>query len=392
MSQLRIAICGSYGTDNKGDEGQLVAIVDALHSLDLPDLALTVLSAAPLRFGGWPDVTYVTQNPLRDPRGYLDALAQSDLYILGGGTLLDDSVLSRATRRRPVERLGERLRAAARVPFWLSPQIAFHLQRKPTVLYAQGVGQLAAAPNRWLVRHTLNRCRVITVRDPLSRERLRAAGVTRPIEVTADCAFSLRPAPRSDAQAILAKEGVASGRPRVGVTLRPWRGFDAWPVLSAFADRCVTEQGVTIVFVPMHSGRDDAVLAQVHAGMRHRDAAVHLRGDYSPGQVKAILGELELVVGMRMHSLIFAAGMEVPMVGLGYMDKVRSFMDIVGLPGDYLALEELDEPRLSAQFRAAWARREQSRSLIAARLVEIQRRERRNLELVHDLIRESRRG
>ena len=65
----------------------------------------------------------------------------------------------------------------------------------------------------------------------------------------------------------------------------------------------------------------------------------------------SIIGNMDLLVGVRLHSLIHAAIMEVPMIGISYDPKVNSFMKSMDLramcsvydfKGEYL-VEEYDK-------------------------------------------------
>lgn len=48
------------------------------------------------------------------------------------------------------------------------------------------------------------------------------------------------------------------------------------------------------------------------------------------GDVLAIIQKAELVVGMRLHTLIYAASCAVAAIGLVYDPKVKGFLDYVG--------------------------------------------------------------
>ena len=66
-----------------------------------------------------------------------------------------------------------------------------------------------------------------------------------------------------------------------------------------------------------------------------------------------MIGNMDLLVGIRLHSLIHAAIMEVPMIGISYDPKVNAFMKSMDLKamcsvydfkGEYL-VEEYDKIR-----------------------------------------------
>jgi polysaccharide pyruvyl transferase WcaK-like protein len=53
----------------------------------------------------------------------------------------------------------------------------------------------------------------------------------------------------------------------------------------------------------------------------------------SPGDLLALAGTMDLVLGVRLHALVFAAAQGTPAVGLAYDSKVSAFMREQGLPG-----------------------------------------------------------
>jgi len=57
-----------------------------------------------------------------------------------------------------------------------------------------------------------------------------------------------------------------------------------------------------------------------------------------------------LVIGMRLHSLIFAAITGTPMIAINYSDKVKNFMSDMGLENYLINPEEIDKlPELTAK-------------------------------------------
>ena len=47
----------------------------------------------------------------------------------------------------------------------------------------------------------------------------------------------------------------------------------------------------------------------------------------------AVLGKMRLVIGLRLHSLIFAARQGVPIVSIDYDPKIRGFMELAEVGG-----------------------------------------------------------
>jgi hypothetical protein len=51
-----------------------------------------------------------------------------------------------------------------------------------------------------------------------------------------------------------------------------------------------------------------------------------------PRVTAAFLGSATLVIGFRLHSLILAASRGTPVVGVGYDEKIRGFLEYAGVP------------------------------------------------------------
>jgi polysaccharide pyruvyl transferase WcaK-like protein len=44
----------------------------------------------------------------------------------------------------------------------------------------------------------------------------------------------------------------------------------------------------------------------------------------------SVIGEADLCIGMRLHSLIYSTITNVPLIGIAYDPKIKSFMDYIG--------------------------------------------------------------
>lgn len=315
----RIALSGYYGCGNTGDEAVLAGIVESFRRRGGDNAAdFTVLSQDPADTERRHGLRAVDRMKLASLRA---ALRESDLLISGGGSLLQDTTSVRSLLYYLwVVRLA--LKCGA-----------------PVMFYAQGLGPLRRPVSRFLTRVVANRVQCITVRDPGSAALLKTIGVCRPpIEVTADPAFALTPAPPEEVEAALRAAGAPTdGRPLVGIALRPWHATGG-PTVADFArmaDRVAEQTGAHPVFLPMQPPGDVALSEQVAAAMS-RPATV-VKGELSPRLALGLVGAMSGVVAMRLHALIFAAVGAVPMAALSYDPKVAQLM--AGLEQSEYALD-----------------------------------------------------
>ena len=122
--------------------------------------------------------------------------------------------------------------------------------------------------------------------------------------------------------------------------------------IAAAAD-WIAESGYDVVYIPMHQapGDDDtAEIAEIR-GMMNEASAVAMYPD-SPEKARRILRRMELVIGLRLHSLILGAAAGVPIVGIDYDPKIRGFMEYAGAE-DYLSGVEDPPEALIRQMEKA---------------------------------------
>lgn len=305
----KIVISGYYGFDNAGDEALLSAITSTLLQLD-PDLKITVLSGNPERTKQLHGVNAISRTNVVQ---ILRALRAADLLISGGGGLLQDTT------------------GPFSVPYYLGVVALAKLVGTPVMFYAHGVGPIKRWTSKVLIRLIANRVELITLRDDQSRAELLRLKVTRPeMYVTADPVLGFLPGKMNwYGRRLLAQFGLEkNSRPVAGIALRDWPGMERLkPAVAGFADDLV-RQGWDIVYIPMHFPEDLKTCLDTMAMMEN--PATVIDRALTTQQALMLMGEFDLVAGMRLHALIFAAVMDVPFIGISYDPKVRQFLQLMG--------------------------------------------------------------
>jgi len=365
---LRIAVSGYYGFNNPGDEAILLALVSTLKTL-APGVEITVFSHRPRETRQTYGVKAVNR---WNPFSVLWAIWRSDLLLSGGGGLLQDVTGVRS------------------IFYYLGIVLLAKILGRPVIYYAQGVGPVRTRIGRWLTRVISNKVELITVRDEASREDFLKMGVTRPpVVVTADPVLALNPSHFSseDGVAILEKlrqecreYGLSSGSENsagenpggntgeneempqgqncrsLGIVIRDWQDYQEFKrVVAAVADRLVDE-GWEIVLVPFHFPLDLQPCREVAAMMRK--PCLLVRSRLSVKELFSLLGKLDLVVGMRLHSLVIASVMRTPCVGISYDPKVESFLELTGQPVAG-TVADLEPEKLYQTIVSTWEKRQE---------------------------------
>jgi polysaccharide pyruvyl transferase CsaB len=355
--ELRIGVLGSYGGLNVGDEAILRCVLGCLRHVR-PHAKVVVFSRNKehtrqhhrevAEVVGWEGLS----------RWELSAaVSRLNLLILGGGGVLYD---------------GEGHRYLALV------QTA-HKTGVPVFAYAVGAGPLNDPEERAVVRSVLAGVRDLTVRDHESKLVLEKAGLDREITVTADPALLLTPLDFTTDMLLL--EGIPAGSRLVGMSVRePGRAaehLDAHgyhELLAEVSDFLVRRLDAHVVFVPME--RDD--IRHSHAVLSHMtcpDRGRILHGLYRPEEILGLMQHLHLVVGMRLHFLIFAATAGVPFLPLPYAGKVFDFAQAAGAPGLRGVAREQVGPLL-AEVDRVWDEHPRQAARVRERMQGLQNRAR----------------
>ena len=306
---MKVLISGYYGFDNAGDDAVLFAIVQTLRET-IPDVDITVLSNQPEKTAVQLQVHAVDR---WGKVAIYKAVKNCDVLISGGGSLLQDVTSKNG------------------ILYYLGIIKLAQLMKKKVMIYAQGIGPVNEPRNRALVAKILNKTHGITVRDLDSRRELIEMGVYREIMVAIDPVLGIHPDSidvSRGLQLLCADgKGYMENKKTVMVAARNWTYSERFFGEIAKSCDAMVEQGWQVVFLPFHYP-EDVEAGQSIANLMKQSAVV-LCENYDPKDTMAILKNADVIMGMRLHSLIMGAALLKPMVGLSYDPKVSSFMQLL---------------------------------------------------------------
>lgn len=340
----KILVCGFYGYHNLGDEAMLKGLCHWLRRCGC-GLPLTVYSKDPadtgLRHGvGVLDNRYAPRRRAQVEKWLRHrwAIATHRFFILGGGDLLRDAP------DRDVA--GE----------WLQPLERAIQAGKRTLVLGISVGKLWRPETKARIKQALQQVNLIAVRDHASRQRLVELGLTpRSIYVMSDLALeAVVPADRRG----------DGGGPHIGISVRPVAGrngqssdADFYQQLANLADTLVETHGATVHLFPFQAYPDDfrqrhrppvddeTAIAEVVRRSRYCDRLRPLPRIASLDDLNHRISQLDVMVGTRLHAVILAAGLGVPVVAIEYAPKVSGFMAAIQQTRWTLALEDFTAPK-----------------------------------------------
>lgn len=303
----RALLCGYYGMGNAGDEALLVCLLQALPSHIEP----VVLSKTPMETRD----RYQVQTCDRWNLGaILREMRRSSWFIWGGGSLMQDS----SSRVSPLY-YGGLMKLA-------------QILGLRTIAWAQGLGPLNHRSNRWLTRHVLKRCHLVTVRDTVSYDLVRGWNI--PVTIAPDPVWAMQ------AESVVDLSHLPG--PRIAVNLRehstltPDRLKLITEALRVLQDR---EQG-TIVLIPFQKSLDYPLAQDLQSKLP--GSVIHMID--SPQILKGLFQQVELTIAMRLHAVIMAVSEGCECFALCYDPKVSRVMETAGLGG--IELAEMEDTEL----------------------------------------------
>jgi colanic acid/amylovoran biosynthesis protein len=263
------------------------------------------------------------------------------------------------------------------------------LAGKPTYTLPQTLGPIRRRHEKWLAKQVLSRTRLLLLRDPISEQVWKGWAMGHPeYRVQPDLAFALPASTRQqETTALLERYGVDPDPQhlRMGVTIVQWgaqnRTFDHQSqyedaLISVIRDFLGSPGSQAVLFSQVHGPtpqNDDRIAARrVQARLKDLADRVCLIDQPLPAPVlKAAYGQMDLFLGTRLHSNIFALTEGVPVVAIGYQYKTRGVMRMIDLERWVVDIEQVSGDNLRCLVREALAAREQIRSHLSTVLPQI---------------------
>ncbi|RMF21514.1 MAG: polysaccharide pyruvyl transferase CsaB, partial [Cyanobacteria bacterium J083] len=297
MGCKRALICGYYGQGNAGDEALLVALLQMLPTGVEP----IVISANPSQTQ---QLYGVASCPRTDTFTLLKAFKYTDLFIWGGGSLMQDVT----SLKSPI--------------YYASLMSLAQAKKLKTVAWAQGIGPLNSAFSRWLTKRVLKGCTAVSVRDNKSAQIVKEWGIEALIAPDPVWALNAKP---------LQLELLSS--PRVAVALRshPLLTSKRLAILTQALLNFQAATNASVLLIPFQPAKDLAIAQAISQKLPvEKQQIIDLT---EPRELKAVFQTVKMTIGMRYHSLIMAGSEGSICFALSYDPKVTQLMQELNLPG-----------------------------------------------------------
>ncbi len=316
MSKQRAILCGYYGMGNAGDEALLICLLQSL-----PDhIQPIVLSKNPIETR---DRYQVETCDRWDLIAVIQQMRRASFFIWGGGSLMQDN----SSRVSPIY-YGGLMKLAQMLGL-------------ETIAWAQGIGPLNHRSNRWLTRHVLKRCRLVTVRDPASREMLQRWGISATL--APDPVWAMKADYSFDFSDDLEFRNHNS-KYCIAVNLREHSSLtpDRLEILiQSLVEFQKNDRRYTILLVPFQESLDGKLARDLQARIpRSKILTVD-----NPQVLKGLFGHPKIIftIAMRLHAVIMSISEGCNCFAMSYDPKVARLMAAANL-STIVELGEIKSP------------------------------------------------
>ena len=358
-----IVISGYYGLGNSGDEALLKSIVSDLKSID-PDITITALSAnASLTKKVYGIKTVNRFNPFAIIKEFRNA----KLLLSGGGTLIQDATSTKS------------------LLYYLGIISLAKKMGLKVMVYANGMGPIREK-NVKRVNKVLNKTDLITLRENVSLEEIKRCGITVPeVLVTADPAFNIEAADEDSIKNIFAKYSVEPDSKIVAVSVRECKNMPLdFEERMAEALDLIAARGYLPLFIPMQISADLDISLRIASRMKNMSKVID--SELQVSEMLALIGKCSIVCGMRLHMLIFASVMNVPMAGIAYDPKIKGFMAYMNQE-TYVELDSFDAEKFTAIAFSCLDNNEEMKKHLEEKSKPLRKKAKQNADLALGLLR-----
>lgn len=347
-----VLLIGNYGFGNCGDEAMLSTNIRHLRK-KFPNANLTVVSIDPRETAKF----YQVRSCYMLSPKILFELINTDLVVFGSGSLFN-SRFAGCTNGLSIYALF--CAVIAKVFFF-----------KKIELHAIGVekgeiNSLALAILLFIIRKSEE----VTVRDKVSEVTLKGYGLNK-VKLVHDPAIKLSPISSVEAQKLLAMESVDLNKPLVGLNARflNYSSLDIHNMrtLAKFIDYVIKEYNTQFVFIPFAVNKfkkveNDIIYADTLFTQLNNESKVNFKilkaRNYTPSEIKGIIKEMRVMIGTRLHSIVFSYSVRVPLISLNYSSKNTGFLKTIRQENNGIAPNKLTLHWLKETFSNLYLNRD----------------------------------
>ncbi len=294
---------GYYGMGNVGDEAILSTLIDRIRESE-DDTRIVVASLDPQHTRDNHPVDSVVPRPSVGSLSFnwVREMSKADEIWIGGGGLFSNVDLS--------------LHA---VVIWISNAFGANIR-----VVCAGAAEVSDAYSQSMIlKNMLNLSDSVSIRDPLSIQNIRDAGYTGPLQQIPDPVFS----------SVIESDCSSESNSKIIVSVRkPNNRILDLNRLADSLDELSESHDGEVLFLPFDTTTkpSDKEISREVAKKMTTDSTIY-RGEVTHKVASSFIQSADLVVGMRLHSVILAASHCTPVVGIAYENKCSIHLQMLGV-------------------------------------------------------------
>ncbi|MFX1537703.1 MAG: polysaccharide pyruvyl transferase family protein [Promethearchaeota archaeon] len=227
-----------------------------------------------------------------------------------------------------------------------------------------------------------------------------------PLFLTADPAILVKPSEADRVNSIMNKENIIKGRgPLIGMALSHQvlkhsvsnsldceaRYSQRTKLLSELIDYLIDNFDASIVFLPHciepYRNLDDRVVAEdIYNLVKNKQRLYRINNEYSPQELKGLVGQFDIVISTRVHALVNTASMCVPFICLkcAHDERVQGILGTMFGQGDWiLNVDNLKFEELCQKTATLLSLKDKVRKDLALKLVTLEKKAMLNGKLLN---------
>ena len=304
----KILILGYYGFGNIGDDAILRGLIEGIR-FQAPKFDIEYLSPMNLDLNqgkkyeciNWhPSLIWALKHPMLKLKS-INRIIKADLLIIGGGGLFHDIY--------------------SIIPFAFFDLILRYFFGRPIVMVSIGVGPFNSKISPYFFRRVFKIPYYISVRDKTSYLELQQLNQRNDVEISCDLALIL--SSQFEARVVSNNNKQEYS---VIISLRRWGNFEVnIPRIAHKIESSMQRIGpYKLVFIPFDS--DDIEMYDLfNQSLKNKSNVEIVLKPLNSQDVMKQFVKADLVIGMRLHSIILSAMVGIPSISISYEQKVRDF-------------------------------------------------------------------
>ena len=242
---------------------------------------------------------------------------------------------------------------------------------KPLYFLPQSIGPITRKWEGMFLRWIVNQSRIVMIRESISLSQLEKFKINKQkVFQVPDLAFAYQGSEPDQAEKWLAEQGVDihNDGALIGITVINWREYNQGfleqklyedAVVIAINEFIKITQGKAIIFTQVGGSslvaNDYIVSKRIHKGIISTGQQSILT-DFvnSPKLIKSAYGFMDIFLGTRMHSNIFAISQGVPTLAIAYLYKTTGIMQDLGLNEWTIDIKGIEAESLTYMLIRLW--------------------------------------